>query len=277
VSGRLVLCPTPIGHLADITLRALEELRAADLILAEDTRRTAVLLRHYGIRRPVLSCHDHNEADRVQEVLSRLAAGERLVLVSDAGMPGISDPGYRLVQAAIGAGAEVTALPGPSAILPALVLSGLPTARFAFLGFVPRQAAARASALREALALPLTTVWFESPARLAGTLAAIRDLGHGQRPAAVVRELTKVHEEVLRGSVAELAERYAAEAPRGEIVLVLGPAHPQRDRPDLAAALREVEQRRQQGESLSRAVAAVAAVRGISRRALYAAALQAQG
>lgn len=268
LTGRLVLCPTPIGNLADITLRALEELRGADLILAEDTRHTGGLLRHYGIQRPMLSYHDHNEAQRLPAALERLKAGQRLVLVSDAGTPGLADPGFRLVRAATAAGVPVTALPGPNAVLPALTLSGLPTHGFAFYGFVPRGASERATAFQSALAFPLTGVWYESPHRLVATLNALRDLGFGQRPGAVARELTKLHEEVVRGTVADLAARFAAASPVGEIVLMVGPGD-EKSPASSIDALAEVIRRRAEGESVSRAVAAVAAEYGISRRVLY--------
>ena len=273
MGGRLVLCPTPIGNLGDITLRALTELREAELILAEDTRHTAVLLRHHGISRPMLSYHDHNETLRTAEVLQMLEAGRRIVLVTDAGTPGLADPGYRLVQATVRAGVEVTALPGPSALLPALALSALPMHAFAFHGFVPRTASARRAAILRGLALPLTGVWYESPRRLPATLRVVCDLGYGARPAAVARELTKVHEEVLRGSVAELAARWT-EPPKGEIVLCIGPGAAEAGaKGDMAAAVAEVERRCTAGEALSPAVAAVAAADQLTRRELYAATL----
>lgn len=265
----MVLCPTPIGNLGDITLRALEELRGADLILAEDTRHTAGLLRHYDIHRPMWSYHDHNEQQRAAAALQRLQAGQRLVLVSDAGTPGLADPGFRLVRAAIAAGVEVTALPGPSALLPALTTSGLPTHSFAFFGFVPRGPGERATAFRAALALPLTTVWYESPHRLVATLQAMCALGYGNRNGAVARELTKLHEEVARGTVTALTDRFVKTPPAGEVVLLVGPDE-ELGMSDLADARVAVEKRRSEGESLSRAVARVAVEFGVSRRALYA-------
>ena len=222
-SGRLILCPTPVGNLEDITLRALRALREADVVFAEDTRRTRVLLDHFEIHVPLRSCHDHNEAERAAELVTRLAAGERVVAVSDAGTPGLADPGYRLVAAAIAAGLEVTALPGPSALLPALTLSGLPTDSFCFVGFLPRRPGERRQALARALALPHTLAAYEAPHRLAATLRAAAELDP-DRPAVLVRELSKVHEEVVRATLAELAQRYASEPPRGEITLLWGPA-----------------------------------------------------
>jgi len=273
-TGRLVLCPTPIGNLRDITLRALDELGSADVILAEDTRRTAVLLRHHGIRCAVLSYHDHNEVERLGEVRRLLVEGRRLVLVTDAGTPSVADPGYRLVHAALDVGAEVTALPGPSALLPALVLSGLPVHAFAFYGFMPRTDGGRDAAVREALVRPMTSIWYEAPQRLPASLARIRALGYGDRPAAIARELTKLHEEVARGSVADLADRFSVTAPRGEIVVLIGP-EPAGGLPEAGfpSAVDEVERLCADGSTLSAAVAAVAAAHGVSKRRLYAAAL----
>lgn len=272
MAGRLVLCPTPIGNLADITLRALEELRGADLILAEDTRHTGGLLRHYSIHRPLLSYHDHNEAQRVELALQRLQSGQCVVLVSDAGTPGLADPGYRLVRAAIGADIEITALPGASALLPALTISGLPTHGFAFFGFVPRGASERAAAFKAALALPLTAVWYESPHRLAQTLDGLCAHGYADRLAAVARELTKLHEEVARGTLGALAARFAESPVVGEVVLLIGPGE---ETPNLSLrdAVAAVGHRRSEGESVSRAVAAVAEEFGVRRRVLYAAVL----
>lgn len=273
--GRLVLCPTPIGNLADITLRALEELRAADRVLAEDTRRTAILLRHYDIRCPLESYHDHNEDARAIEVVARLQRGERIALVSDAGSPMLADPGFRLVRAAVVAEIPVTALPGPSALLPALMVAALPMHHFAFLGFPPRAPTARRAAFREALRTGWTTVWYESPRRLASTLRELEELGAGERPAAVVRELSKVHEEVVRGTVASLAARFAAVQPRGELVLVVGDGADALPVPaGWQSALEAVREARGRGLQLPQAVAQAAARFGQDRRALYAAAIE---
>lgn len=223
-AGRLILCPTPIGNLDDITLRAITALREADVVFAEDTRRTRVLLAHLGIAAQVRSCHDHNEAVRAQEAVDRIAAGQQVVLVTDAGTPGLADPGYRVLQAVVGANLPATALPGPSALLPALTLSGLPTAGFCFLGFLPRRPGQRARALTAGLRLPYTVAVYESPHRILATLNAAADLAP-ERPAAIARELTKLHEEVIRGTLRELAARWT-EPPRGEIILLWGPAQP---------------------------------------------------
>jgi 16S rRNA (cytidine1402-2'-O)-methyltransferase len=216
-TGRLVVCPTPIGNLEDVTLRVLSALRGADVVACEDTRRTRVLLDRYGVKARLISYHEHNERARSAELVKRLCAGETVALVSDAGMPLVSDPGFVLVQACVAAGLVVEVLPGPSAALTALVASALPTDRWRFVGFLPRKKGALRSLLSAATE---TLVAFESPRRVAGALAALADLDP-ERPVAVCRELTKVHEEVVRGSAAQLATRYADAAPRGEIVLVI--------------------------------------------------------
>jgi 16S rRNA (cytidine1402-2'-O)-methyltransferase len=216
MAGRLVVCPTPIGNLEDITLRTLSALRSADVVACEDTRRTRVLLDRFGVSAPMVSYHEHNEEARARELVRRMRDGEVVALVSDAGMPLVSDPGFVLVREAVAAGLAVEVLPGPSAVITALVASGLPSDRWRFVGFLPR----RASELREVLAVPETIVAFESPKRLGKSLAAIAP----DRDVAVCRELTKLHEEVVRGTAGELAARYADDPPRGEIVVVVGPA-----------------------------------------------------
>jgi 16S rRNA (cytidine1402-2'-O)-methyltransferase len=220
--GRLVVCPTPIGNLEDITLRVLRELTDADLIACEDTRRTRILLERHGITARLTSLHEHNEASRARELAGRIAAGEVIALVSDAGTPLVSDPGFELVRACLRADLPVEVLPGPSAVLPALLASGLPAASWSFVGFLPRGRTERGALLAAA---ERTLVAFESPRRLAATLAELAAVDP-ERPAAVCRELTKLHEEVRRGSAAELAEHFAATPARGEIVLVCGPAAP---------------------------------------------------
>src|SRR5919204_1974381 len=223
----LAVCATPIGNLDDVTLRVLEELRFADLVLCEDTRHTRVLLDRHRIEARLVSYHEHNEAKRTAEILPRLAAGERVALVSDAGMPGISDPGLRLVEAALQAGVAVTVLPGPSAVETALVASGLAADRFQFLGFLPRGERALAALWRELLGWPHAAVAFESPQRLPATLRSLA-AADPERPLAVCRELTKRFEEVVRGRAAEVAARFA-EAPRGEVTLVVAAAAPSAD------------------------------------------------
>jgi 16S rRNA (cytidine1402-2'-O)-methyltransferase len=272
VTPGLYIVATPIGNAEDITLRALGVLRGVDAIACEDTRVTSKLLARHGIATSLLAYHDHN-AERVRPLLlERLKRGEAVALVSDAGTPLISDPGFKLVHAAIAEGLSVTTLPGPSAPLAALVLSGLPSDRFLFAGFPPPKTAGRRRVFAELAAVPATLVFFESATRLAASLADM-SATLGDRPAAVARELTKLYEEVRRGPLTELAAHYAsAGAPRGEVVIVVAPAP--REAPTqtdesldakLEAALAEM--------SLKDASAAVAAVTGISRREVYARAL----
>ena len=219
--GRLVVCPTPIGNLEDVTLRVLSALRDADVVACEDTRRTRVLLERYGVQAALISYHEHNERERAAELVERMRGGAVVALVSDAGMPLVSDPGYVLVQGCVAAGLEVEVLPGPSAALAALVASALPADAWRFAGFLPRKRAA----LVEVLESPETVVAFESPRRVGASLEVLASIDPS-RPVAVCRELTKVHEEVVRGPAGELAARYAASPPRGEVVLVIGGAPP---------------------------------------------------
>jgi 16S rRNA (cytidine1402-2'-O)-methyltransferase len=218
-TGRLVLVATPIGNLEDLSPRATRALREADVVAAEDTRRTGRLLQHVGASTPMVSHHEHNEDRRIPELLDRVAGGETVVVVTDAGTPGVADPGFRLVRAAIGRGLPVEAVPGPSAVLHALVVSGMPTDRFVFEGFLPRKAGARARRLAELADDPRTLILYISPHRAAKELAAVAG-AFGDRPAALCRELTKLHEEVWRDGVAALAER-AAGGVRGELTLVV--------------------------------------------------------
>jgi 16S rRNA (cytidine1402-2'-O)-methyltransferase len=221
VSGRLVVCPTPIGNLEDVTLRVLSALRDADVVACEDTRRTGVLLERYGVQASLVPYHEHNERERTPELVARMRAGEVVALVSDAGMPLVSDPGYWLVQGCVAAGLEVEVLPGPSAALAALVASALPADVWRFVGFLPR----KRGALVEVFSTPETVVAFESPKRVAASLAVLASVD-AARPVAVCRELTKRHEEVVRGVSGELAARDAESEPRGEVVLVVGGAPP---------------------------------------------------
>src|SRR5207248_3041868 len=216
----LAVCATPVGNLDDVTLRVLEELRAASAVLCEDTRHTRKLLKRHGVSASLLSYHEHNEAKRTAQIVPRLEAGERIALVSDAGMPGISDPGARSIEAALAAGVEVHVLPGPSAVETALVASGMVGERFLFVGFLPRSAGALDALWGELATWAYPVVAFESPQRLP---AALRSLAAAQpeRPVAVCRELTKRFEEVVRGPAAEVARSFE-EPPRGEITLVLG-------------------------------------------------------
>ena len=263
----LAVCATPIGNLDDVTLRVLAELRAADLVLAEDTRHTRTLLDRHRISAALLSFHEHNEAARVEEVLPRLVAGDRIALVSDAGLPGLSDPGTRLVRAARDAGIEVTVLPGPSAASTALVTSGFGGTRSFFVGFVPRKEGERQSLWEELAGWDGVVVAYESPRRLPATLRSLA--GHDpDRQVAVCRELTKRFEEVVRGTAAELAERFA-EPPKGEITLVLGPAGHGRQAADVGEAVRAVGELVAAGASRRTAVDVVARLTGAARNELY--------
>lgn len=262
----LAVCATPIGNLDDITLRVLEELSAADLVLCEDTRRTRVLLDRHGVRGArLLSYHEHNEAGRAAEVLPRLEAGERVALVSDAGLPGINDPGARLIAAALDAGVPVTVLPGASAVETALVASGLPGEQYRFLGYLPRGERALAALWEELARWPHPAVAFESPRRLPASLASLARV-QPERPAAVCRELTKRFEEVVRGTAGELAERFA-EPPKGEITLVLGAARA--PEPDEGPALEAVAELAEAGLPRRRAAEVVSRLTGVSRNRLY--------
>ncbi len=269
-----MLVSTPIGNLGDMTSRARAVLEAADLVLCEDTRTTARLCAAFGIHARLRALHEHNEEQSLPRLLALLGAGRRLALVSDAGTPLLSDPGYRLVRAAIAAGLPVGAVPGANAALTALVLSGLPPHPFLFLGFPPPRAAARQAAFAqlrgiERAGLSASLIWHEAPHRLADTLADLAAT-FGPRPAAVARELTKRFEEVRRGTLTDLAAHYAESPPRGEVTLVVGPAPAETASAvdldaELGAAL-EVHR-------LKDAVALVAASTGLPRRAVYAHAL----
>ncbi|MGH9183009.1 MAG: 16S rRNA (cytidine(1402)-2'-O)-methyltransferase [Acidimicrobiales bacterium] len=268
--GTLVLVATPIGNLDDLAPRAVRTLAEADVVVCEDTRRTGRLLAATGVTpRRLLSAHDHNEAARVGTVLGHLRAGETVAVVVDAGLPGISDPGERLVRAAVAEGVEVVVVPGPSAALAALVASGLPTGRFVFEGFLPRRGSARARRLAALAAEPRTVVLYEAPHRLATTLADLASALGGGRRVALCRELTKLHEEVWRGTLAAGAERAAAGEPRGEHVVVVegAPPEPPAGDEELSAAVAE---RVAAGRSVRDAVAAVAADYGVARRRVYA-------
>lgn len=275
MGGMILLAATPIGNLGDASTRLRETLANAAVIAAEDTRTTAKLLRLLGIetRPELLALHDHNEHERAAELVER-ARTEDIVLVSDAGTPTVSDPGFRVVQLAAEQGVDVTAIPGPSAVVTALAVSGLPTDRFAFEGFLPRKAGERDRFLASLADERRTLVFFEAPTRLAATLTALAAAFGADRPAAVCRELTKLHEEVRRGSLDELAA-WAAEGVRGEIVVVVGGAPEREVSPE--AALAEVQARVAGGERLKDATRAVAAASGQSSRDLYAAALASRG
>ncbi len=278
-SAGLILVSTPIGNLGDLSPRAVATLRAADAVLCEDTRVTAPMLARHGVSAPLIPLHDHNEDQATPRLLERIARGERLALVSDAGTPLMSDPGFRLVRAAIAAGVHISAVPGPNAAVMALTLSGLPPHPFLFHGFLPTRAAARATELAklraaERAGLSATSIFYEAPHRLAETLASLAET-FGARPAAVTRELTKRFEEVRRGTLPDLAAYYAEHPARGEIALVVGPAEAGDDVAEeeltLDARLRAALAA---GESLRDAAAMVAAATGLPKKQVYARALE---
>jgi 16S rRNA (cytidine1402-2'-O)-methyltransferase len=261
----LYIVATPIGNLGDLSPRAAATLTQADVLAVEDSRVTAKLLTHIGVRRPMIPYHDHN-ADRVRPGLIEQMGTQAIALVSDAGTPLISDPGYKLVRDARAAGVPVTTIPGPSAAIAALTLAGLPTDRFAFMGFLPPKAGARATAIAEAAAFKGTLLFYESGPRLAAALAALAQ-GLGDRPAAVVREISKRFEETASATLSELAARYAEAPPKGEIVIAVGPPEePQAaSEAEVDAALQEAMTRL----SPSRAAAEVAEALGLPRREVY--------
>jgi 16S rRNA (cytidine1402-2'-O)-methyltransferase len=262
----LAVCATPIGNLDDVTLRVIAELREADVVLCEDTRHTRTLLARHGVDAHLLSYHEHNEAARTAELLPRLVAGERIALVSDAGMPGISDPGARIVRAAADAGVPVTVLPGPSAVETALVASGLVGERYQFLGFLPRGENALARVWEELGEWVWPAVAFESPRRLPATLRSFAAAAPA-REVAVCRELTKRFEEIVRGPAREVAARFA-EPPKGEITLVIGPALG-RAREDVDAAVAAVSELVDAGAARRPAADVVARLTGVARNRLY--------
>lgn len=278
--GALVVVATPIGNLGDLAPRAVEVLRSADLVYCEDTRRTRALLSAAGLGGGgrLRSLHAHNEESRVDEVLAALAGGATVAVVSDAGTPGISDPGTRLVAAAAAAGRRVTAVPGPSAVVAALVVSGLATDRFCVEGFLPRKGEARRRRLEAVLSDPRTTVMLEAPGRLAATLAEVAER-EPERRLAVCRELTKLHEEVWRGTAVDAVREFGPRQVRGEVVVVVAGA-PAEDRsagePDDRAVAAAVAARVARGESARDAATAVAGALGVSRRRAYAAAVDAR-
>jgi 16S rRNA (cytidine1402-2'-O)-methyltransferase len=262
----LVVCPTPIGNLEDVTLRVLRELGEAAVVLCEDTRRTRTLLDRHGVSARLVSYHQHNEARRTEEIVPRLEAGERVALVSDAGLPGVNDPGARLIAAALERGLEVTVLPGPSAVETALVASGLVGERYTFLGYLPRSRAGLERLWSEIAAWQWPAVAFESPRRLPSTLAGLA-AAEPERPVAVCRELTKRFEEVVRGRAREVAERFG-EPPKGEVTLVIGPGAGTAP-PAGADGVAAVAELVAAGVPRRRAADVVARLTGLSRNELY--------
>ena len=265
----LVVCPTPIGNLDDVTLRTLAELAAADLVLCEDTRRTRILLERHGVSARLQSYHRHNEARRTGELVPRLEAGERIALASDAGLPSVNDPGARLISAALEAGVDVTVLPGPSAVETALVASGLVADRYSFVGYLPRSDEGLNALWSETAAWAWPVVAFESPRRLPASLASLAAFDPGRR-VAVCRELTKRFEEVVRGPAREVAARFA-QPPRGEVTLVVGAAGPRRGAGDEAAGA--VAELVEAGLPRRQAAEIVARLTGVPRNRLYRASL----
>lgn len=271
----LTVVATPIGNLGDLSPRAAEALRTADLVLAEDTRRTGRLLQHVGSQVPQRSLHDHNERDRIDEVLAVLAEGRRVVLVSDAGTPTVSDPGYRLIAAAVAAGIRIEPIPGPSAVLAALVASGLPSDRVAFDGFLPRKGAARSERLAALAAERRTMVLFASPHRAAADLGDLAAALGDDRRAVVARELTKLHEQLLRGTLGELAST-TSQGLKGEVTIVIDGAPDPVAAPVSAAELvRRVRELIATGVSKKEAIATVAEAAQVPKRDVYQAVVDA--
>ena len=243
MAGTLYLVATPIGNLQDISARALETLRSVDLIACEDTRHSLKLLNHYGISRKLVSYHEHNERERADEIVGKLVEGASVAVVSDAGTPGINDPGYVVVQAALAAGVSVVSIPGPVAFVNAVIVSGLPTDSIFFGGFLPSKKGERRKRLEEVRAIPATLVFYESPHRLQAAIADCVEI-LGDRPAAIVREMTKLHEEVRRGRLNDISEGFQDASPKGEFVLVIdraGDEHTSVPKGTLAERVRELE------------------------------------
>jgi 16S rRNA (cytidine1402-2'-O)-methyltransferase len=267
MSGVLYLVATPIGNLEDITYRAVRTLREVDLIACEDTRHTRTLLDHYEIAKPLISYHEHNEAERSEELVAKLLAGTSVALVSDAGMPLVSDPGYRVAAAAIRAGIRVVPIPGPSALIAALAAAGLPTDAFYFGGFLPAKSGQRARALAALREQTATLVFYEAPHRILDALADVENI-LGPRPVVVARELTKMHEEFLRGAAGEVHKALAARpSVKGEITLLIGKAA--ETAPDATSIEDAVEAHMRAGMSRMDAIKQVARKRGISKRDVY--------
>jgi len=267
-AGILYVVATPIGNPADVTLRALETLREADLIICEDTRRTGMLLSAHQIKVPMLSNFEHNEARRLPEIMSKLESGARLALVTDAGTPGISDPGFRLVRAAREAGIEVNAVPGACAAIAALSIAGLPTDRFTFEGFLPAREAARIKALEVLRTEPRTMVFYEAPRRLREALADMAQILGGRREAAVVREITKTHEETIRATLSDLAEHFRKQDALGEITIVVEGAS-ELERVASHQSGVTVQALVEAGMSIKDASTVIARLTGASRREIY--------
>lgn len=274
--GTLYVCATPIGNLGDITLRVLEVLRGVDVIAAEDTRHSRKLLEHFEITTPLTSYHQHNEKGKSKELVRRLQAGEAIALISDAGMPGISDPGYEVIRVCLEEKVPIDVLPGPNAGITALVLSGLPSEHFLFHGFLPSTQNARKRELKRYAQLPFTQIFYEAPHRLVDTLANMLEVC-GDREAAVVRELTKIHQTVHRGPLTKLLAEFQATPPRGEICLLLAPF---KEEPLVGGPedwKREVEEGIKQGLQPKEVMKYVAQKYGVSKRDVYQSTLERKG
>lgn len=264
--GKLFVCATPIGNLGDASPRLLKVLSEVDAIAAEDTRRTGKLLSHFGIKTRLISYHEINESSRARELVEKMRGGAVLALVSDGGMPLISDPGYRVVRASIDAGLRVEVIPGPSSITAALVVSGLPSARFVFEGFLPRKAGDLKRRLESLADEERTIVFFEATNRIAATLTAIRDVV-GERPAAVARELTKIYEEVIRGTLSEIIEQVEESPPKGEAVIILGGREGAESK--LEQAVQRARALVEKGATKSKAAGSAASQFDVKRRDIY--------
>jgi 16S rRNA (cytidine1402-2'-O)-methyltransferase len=270
-SGTLYVVATPIGNLEDITFRAVRVLKEADLIACEDTRHTAKLLQHYGIDIPTVSYHEHNEVPRAEELVAKLEQGVNVAQVSDAGMPGISDPGYRVIKLAIERGVQVVPIPGASALISALAAGGLPTDNFQFLGFVPAKSGQRRTMLEALRAAEQTTVVYEAPHRITGTMQDIVEILGAERPMVLARELTKLHEEFIRGNAAQILARVQEHELRGEITLLIGKGEAQ-EAPEIAKnniVQRLEEIMREQKLDEKTALKVVAKERGLSKSEAY--------
>jgi len=267
--GTLFVVATPIGNLEDITHRAVRVLKEVDLIACEDTRHTAKLLQHYGVDKPTVSYHEHNEAARAEELVAKLEQGLSVAQVSDAGMPGISDPGYRVIKLAIERGIQVVPVPGPSALIAALAASGMATDSFQFLGFLPARSGQRRTLLETLRHAAHTTIVYEAPHRIAETLQDVVELLGAERPIVLARELTKVHEEFLRGTAAGLLRQSKDREPKGEITLLIGKNEQRAAAPekDIASRLHEIMREQQLDESA--ALKALAKEQGISKSEAY--------
>ena len=270
--GTLYVCATPIGNLGDITLRVLDTLREVDLIAAEDTRHSRKLLQHYQINTHMISYHEHNEKKKSLELVEKLKCGQAIALISDAGLPGISDPGTEVIRLCIAENIPVDVLPGPNAALTALVLSGMPTEHFAFQGFLPSSSGARKRSLEQLAKLPQTQIFYEAPHRLVATLQGMSEY-FGDRPAAVVRELTKLHQEVHRGTTLELLAGFEKSEPRGECCIILAPYVPVKAVGGPEEWCAEVAERIAQGLSKKEAMKEVAKRYGVRKSDVYQALL----